>query len=68
MTVKIRIPSSKGHETLILSHEDAKQKLSDFAQASWLVSINGKSVDSRTAQSQVQDGDQINVAKVVGGG
>lgn len=64
MTVKIKIPSKKGHDTLILSQEEAQKTLNEYAQNDWLIAINNK-IDGT---HQVQDGDEVQVVKNVYGG
>ncbi len=65
MTVKIKIPSSRGHDTLSLSVPQAQEKLGEFAQKQWIVGINGKLADNQT---KVKDGDEIVVAPKIRGG
>lgn len=65
MTVKIKIPSAKGHDTLMLSVSDAEAKLGEFAQNQWLVAINGK---LSSTQTKLKDGDDVIVAKAIWGG
>ena len=78
MVVRIQIPSDRGHNTLLLSVPEAKEKIASFDPRLWLVAVNGKLVNNTSssmavkndtdASFSVKDGDTVKVAPVVQGG
>ena len=65
MVIKINIPSRLGHTQEMAEPREIKSKLKNFFQNKWIVSLNGKQIESHT---QVHDGDSVTVYPPIAGG
>jgi len=67
MTVKVKIPTIRGHDTQILSVEEAKGMADEYLKSdTWFSVVNGKVVAKD--ELDIKDGDEVTLLPQVRGG